>query len=209
MLALALRAPDSPQMQQIIAHEEAKQGNTDGAIAHYRKAIALDPHLPGVHFELAELLNQSQDRAVKKDAEEEYRRALAENNRDEKAVLALGRIEADNGELQKAFEHFSRAAALQPSDADAKLGLANTLIQMNQPEKGRALLEEAVKLEPTNAIVHYRLATLYRKDGRLEDAKREAELYKQYKAAKEKLGSVYQELMIHPPRNSPDEIAGK
>ena len=61
MLALSLAAPESAQMHQVIAHEETKQGNTNGAVENYRKAIAIDPHLPGVHFELAELLRTSQD----------------------------------------------------------------------------------------------------------------------------------------------------
>ncbi len=52
MLALALRASDSAQMHQAIAHEQTKRGNTNGAIAHYHKAIAISPQLPGVHFEL-------------------------------------------------------------------------------------------------------------------------------------------------------------
>src|SRR5262249_10212452 len=56
MLALSLAAPDSPQMHQLLAHEENRQGNTNGAIAELRKAIAIDPRLPGAHFELAELM---------------------------------------------------------------------------------------------------------------------------------------------------------
>jgi tetratricopeptide (TPR) repeat protein len=209
MLTLAMSSPNSAQMQQVIAHEEAKQGNINGAIDHYRKAIALNPHLPGVHFELAELLNQSPDQRVKQEAETEYRRALAENDQDEKAELRLGAIEAHRGEAQRAFEHYSRAAALQPSDAEAKLGLANTLIEMKQTEKATTLLEEAIKLEPTNAVVHYRLATLYRKDGRMDDAKREVELYKEYKDVKEKLSVVYQELMIHRQESPLDNLADK
>jgi len=77
MVSLSLVAPDSAQMHQLLAHEETREGNTNGAIAQYRKAIALDPHLPGVHFELGELLHTSQDPAVKNEAEEEYRAALA------------------------------------------------------------------------------------------------------------------------------------
>ena len=66
MLTLSLAAPDSAQMHQLLAHEDTRQGNTNGAIAQYRKAIAIDPHLPGVHFELAELLHTSTDDTVKK-----------------------------------------------------------------------------------------------------------------------------------------------
>jgi tetratricopeptide (TPR) repeat protein len=209
MLTLALRAPDSAQMQQVIAHEETKQGNINGAIFRYRKAIALNPHLPGVHFELAELLNQSSDQRLKQEAEAEYRKALAENNQDEKAELRLGSIEAHRGEVRRAFEHYSRAATLQPSDAEAKLGLANTLIDMNQTDRAMTLLQEAAKLEPTNAVVHYRLSTLYRKTGRMEDAKQEVELYKKYKDVKEKLSVIYQELMIHSPESSLDDVVDK
>ena len=198
MMALALAAPDSAQMHQIMAHEEIKEGNTNGAIAQYRKAMAIDPHLPGIHFELAELLNTSQDASVKKEAEQEYRRALTANPLDEKAECRLGEIDAARGNTSQALEEFLRAVALQPADSDAVLDLAKTLIAMDQLDKARALLEEAIRIDPTNAIVHYRLSTLYRKQGRMEDAKREVELYKKYKDMKENLRAIYKELMIRP-----------
>jgi tetratricopeptide (TPR) repeat protein len=198
MLTLALSVPDSPQMQQVVAHEETRQGNTNGAIAHYRKAIALNPHLPGVHFELAELLHSASDPKSKQEAEAEYHKALTENGQDEKAELRLGEIEAQKGDVQQAFKDYSRAVELQPADADAKLGLAKTLIEMNQNDKALTLLEDAAKLEPTNAVVHYRLGVLYRKMGRADEAKREIELYKKYKETKEKLRALYQEMMIQP-----------
>lgn len=198
MLALALNRPDSAQMQQVIAHEEAKQGNTNGAITHLRKAISLNPHLPGAHFELAELLQSSSDPKLKQQAEAEFHAALAENPSDEKAELRLGEIELGRGDARRAFESYSRAAALQPNDADAKLGLAKTLIELNQADKATKLLEQTLELEPTNAVAHYRLGVLYRKQGRVDDANREIELYKKYREAKEKLRAIYQELMIQP-----------
>lgn len=209
MLALALSRPDSAQMQQMIAHEEGKQGNTNGAIAHFRKAIALNAHLPGAHFELAELLHSSSDPKAKQQAEAEFHAALVDNPLDEKAELRLGEIELARGEVHPAFENYSRAVALQPSDSDAKLGLAKTLIEMNQASKATQLLEETLQLEPTNAVAHYRLAVLYRKQGRVEDANREVELYKKYKEAKEKLRAVYQELMIHPQEINADSADEK
>jgi tetratricopeptide (TPR) repeat protein len=205
MMALALAAPDSAQMHQILAHEEIKEGNTNGAIAQYRKAMAIDPKLPGIHFELAELLNTSQDASVKKEAEQEYRQALAVNPLDEKAECRLGEIDATRGNTSQAYEEFSRAVALQPADSDAKLDLAKTLVRMNQLDSAQGLLEETIKLEPTNAIAHYRLGTLYQKQRRVEDAKREVELYKKYKEMKEKLHAIYKELMIQPAEIRADE----
>jgi Tfp pilus assembly protein PilF len=205
MLALSIHAPDSAQMHQLMAHEESRQGKTNEAIAQYRKAIAINPHLPGVHFELAELLHTSQDEAVKKEAEQEYRAALAENPQDEKSIRRLAEIDAQKGNLQKSFEEFSSAVKLQPADSDAKLGLAKALIELNQTEKALNLLEETVKDEPTNEVAHYRLATLYRKNGRMDDAKREIEIYKQLKDTKDKLRVEYKDLLVQPNEIRADE----
>jgi Tfp pilus assembly protein PilF len=198
MLALSLAAPDSAEMHQLLAHEETREGNTNRAIAEYRKAIAIDPHLPGVHFELADLLNTSQNPAVKLEAEQEFRAALNDNPQDEKAICSLAEIAAHQGNAREAYDEYSKAVALAPADADAKLGLAKAMIAMGQSEKALPVLESVVELEPTDALAHYRLATLYQKAGRTDDARREAELYKKYKAMKDKLHAVYQDLLIEP-----------
>jgi Tfp pilus assembly protein PilF len=205
MLALSLAAPDSAQMHQLLAHEDARQGNTSGAIAQYRKAVAIDPHLPGVHLELAELLHTSPDESVKKAAEQEYHAALLENAQDEKSILRLAEIDAQKGNTAQSYQEYTKAVELQPADADAKLGLAKTLIEMNQSDKALPLLEETVQQEPTNATAHYRLATLYRKIGRVDDAKRETELYKKFKEMKEKLQALYKELQVQPKEIRADE----
>jgi cytochrome c-type biogenesis protein CcmH/NrfG len=209
MLSLSVAGPDSAQMHRVIAHEETRQGNDAGAISHYRKAIALNPKLPGIHFELAELLYASPDQNLKKEAEEEYLSALQENPNDEKTVRKLGEIDAANGDTQKAFEEFSKAIQLEPTDSDAKLGLAKTFIEMNRLDKAQALLEDTVQEDPSNAIAHYRLATLYRKMGRMDDAKREVDLYKEYKDMKEKLRALYKELQIRPKGTQADELDEK
>jgi predicted Zn-dependent protease len=209
MLGIALHAHDSAQMHQMLAHEETREGKSNEAIAEYRKAITLDPHLPGVHFELAELLHTSQDAAVKKEAEQEYHAALKENPRDEKSMCRLGEIEEQRGEMQKAAEWFGRAAAINPADSDAKLGLAKALIELNQADKALPLLEQTVQDEPTNAIAHYRLAALYRKSGRLDDAKREIETYKQLKDLKDQLRDRFKGVMNVPAEIRTDAVDEK
>lgn len=205
MLALSLAAPDSAQLHQMMAHEQNRQGNTNGAIEQLRKAIAISPHLPGSHFELAELMYSSQDDAVKKQAESEYRAALKDNPQDEKAVLRLAEIDAQKGDIDQSLKGYTQAVQLQPSDADAKLGLAKTLIALNQNDKALTLLEETVQLDPTNATAHYRLGSMYRELGRAEDSKKEIELYKKFKDMKEKLQALYKELQIQPKEVVTDE----
>jgi predicted Zn-dependent protease len=89
------------------------------------------------------------------------------------------------------------------------LELAKVLLEMNKPDEALPLLEASVRLEPTNATAHYRLATLYKRMGRTEDAKREVALYQQYKEMKEKLRAVYKDLLIQPDEIRSDENAEK
>jgi cytochrome c-type biogenesis protein CcmH/NrfG len=154
---------------------------------------------------LAELLNTSEDVNVKKEAEREYQEALKANPQDEKTECRLGEIAAAKGNTAQAFDYYSKAIELQPADADAKLDMAKTLIEMDQLDRAQALLVQAIQLEPTNPTAHYRLATLYRKRGQVEDAKREVELYKKFKDMKDKLRSTYKELLIQPNEIRADE----
>lgn len=204
MLNLSLIAPDSAQMHQLLAHEEIREGNTNAAVAQFRKAIAIDPKLPGVHFELAGLLNTSQDPAVKKEAEQEYLAALAINKQDEKSICRLAEIAEQKGDFEKSYSLYTQAVDLNPSDSDAKLGLAKALIAKDQLDKAQALLEQTVQLDPTNATAHYRLATFYRQQGRTEDAKKQLEIYQGLRKEKDKLRLVYKDMLIMPEEIRPD-----
>jgi tetratricopeptide (TPR) repeat protein len=209
MLSLALSAPDSAQMHQVMAHEEARQGNTDGARLQYQKALEIDPKLPGIHFELGELMNLSGDPKAKRDAESEYKAAIAENALDEKAQCRLGDLARGKGDTAQAAEFYTTALRLQPDDADAAFGLAKALIAMNQDAKALPVLERAVQLEPTNAAAHFRLSTIYRELGRTADSRREVDEYKKYKTMKEKLEPIFKEMQLRPAGLSSEEQEGK
>jgi tetratricopeptide (TPR) repeat protein len=208
-LALSVAAPDSAQMHQLLAQEEIKEGNTNLAIAQFRKAIAIDPRLPGVHDDLADLLNTSSDLAIKKEAIEEHRIALQQNPRDERAILSLADIAAQQGDMSQAYQDYTKAVELEPSNGDAKLGLAATLIEMKENDKALPLLEDAVRLEPTNATAHYRLGMLYRNMGRIDDARRQVELYKRCEDMKAKLRAVFKDLLIRPKEIRADDQGDK
>jgi len=205
MLSLSLVAPKSARMHQAMAHEMAKHGDDQAAIRNYREALKLDPKLPGLHFELAEMLNASSSSAEQEEAEGEYKAALSVNQFDEKAEFRLGDIASRQGDAQEAYAHYSRAVQLQPNDAEASIGLAKTLMLMNQTDKAEALLERALQLDPTSAAAHFRLSTLYRQAGRTADAKRELEEYQKYKEMKEKLLELYREMRLKPAKQESDE----
>ena len=205
MLSLALAAPDSAQMHLVMAHEEVKQGNNEGARVQYQKVVEIDPKIPGIHYEMGELLGLSEDPKIKAQAESEYKAAIAENTLDEKAQTRLGDLSSRKGDSAQAIEYYNAALRLQPDDAEAGFGLAKTLIAMKEQAKALPILERAVQLEPTNAAAHFRLSTLYRELGRTADSQREVEEYKRYKLMKEKLEAVFKEMQLHPAGMSTEE----
>jgi tetratricopeptide (TPR) repeat protein len=198
LLSLSLVAPNSARMHQAMAHELAMQGHNAAAIENYKKALKLDPNLPGLHFELAEMLNLSTSPADRAEAERQYDQALAVNPFDEQTECRLGDIAESKNDLKEARQRYERAIALRPNDPDANLGLAKVLMAMGQPQKAQPLLERAIQLDPTSAVAHFRLSTVYRQTGRAEDAKRELAEYEKYKTMKEKLEDLYQAMRLAP-----------
>ncbi|MFZ0431909.1 MAG: tetratricopeptide repeat protein [Candidatus Acidiferrales bacterium] len=205
LLSLSVVAPNSARMHQAIAHELAKRGEATEAIVNYRAALKIDPDLPGLHFELAEMLNASTDAATRAEAESEYRAALQANPADAQAECRLGDIATRKNDLKEAYQRYGRALELQPNNLDANIGMANVLASTDQPEKAEPLLEHAVELDPTNALAHFRLSSVYRHVGRASDAKHELEEYQKYKDMKEKLRDVYQELHLEPANDASDD----
>jgi tetratricopeptide (TPR) repeat protein len=205
-LSLALVAPQSAAMYQVMAHEAALRGDTAAAIRDDREALHLEPKLPGIHFELAEQLktlpstpeNQAQTKA-------EYKLALEQNPLDEKARLRLAAIAERGGDQKTALDLYARAVALQPDDAEACYDLGNLFVAMNDPEKAVKLLQHAEQTDPTNATIHFRLGTVYRRLGRDADAQREIEQYRKYKDLKETLRETFRELHLDPQKLAMDE----
>ncbi len=112
-LSLAMVAPDSARMHQLMAHELARRADNEAAITHYREALKLEPHRSDLHFELAEMLNGSSSAANKAEAEREYKAALAENPFDEKSECRLGDIASRRSDQKAALEYYRFRWGLQ------------------------------------------------------------------------------------------------
>lgn len=194
MLSMVLVAPESAEMNMMVAGELARQGEHDKSIAKYREALRLNPHIPGAHFELGEQLRAAADPRLNALAEGEYRAAVKENQYDEKSWCHLGEVLAARGDSKGAMDAYNKAIALQPGDSTAKTDLAIVLISLNQQKEAVPLLESAIKDDPTNIVAHYRLSGLYRRAGRVADAKHEMDQYTHYKGLKDKMGEVYKQV---------------
>jgi tetratricopeptide (TPR) repeat protein len=205
MLELGLAAPDSAQTHQAMAHEMQRDHDTAGMIANLRKALALDPTLPGAHFELAEALHASDDQRLRAEAEAEYKLAVSTNPSDPKAACRLGDIEVEKGDLADAATEYRAALKLQPGSSDAAIGLANVLSQQGQPKEALPLLLQVEAADPTNSLAHFRLSAVYRKLNQPDDVKRELVLYQKYKDEREKLKAIYAKMRVLTPDNDAEK----
>ena len=171
---LAFVAPDSARMHELMAEQFVNIGDATEAIAQYEKALAKNPELPGVHYELGEALMQnstSKDSLEK--AEQEFRAALEENPHNAGAEAKLGRIAMSRGNLAQAEREFQRALALDPSQIDALKGMGGIDAGQNDSKTALKYFLRASRSAPLDESVHYQLASVYRKLGRAGDADRE------------------------------------
>ncbi|MGA9717820.1 MAG: tetratricopeptide repeat protein [Acidobacteriaceae bacterium] len=196
LLTMALSDPDGARMHEMMGRELARHGDEAQAIVNLREALKINPHLPGAHFELGELLYNSSDEQLQAQAALELQAALADNPNDEKAHLLMGEAAAKRGDTKSAFSEDSRAVELQPDDADALVELGKVLMTTNQDAKAQEMFERAVKTDPSNTVAHYRLSMLYRRQGKTDEAAQHMADYKKYKEMQSKLEKIFHDMRV-------------
>jgi Flp pilus assembly protein TadD len=71
---------------------------------------------------------------------------------------------------------------LQPDSVEARLALEKIYTQGQQYEKSIDQLRAVLRNRPNEATAHYRLAIVYRKLGRTQEADRELALFNQHRS---------------------------
>jgi tetratricopeptide (TPR) repeat protein len=199
MNKFALLAPDSARMQQLIAERLINAGDLKGAIEHYRKALAADPRLPGMHFELAEaILESSNQPAEQVEALKELDAAVSSEGDNSRIECAYGRIAALQGKFDEALMHYQRAYKMDPNSGQAQFGMGKTLADQNKPDEALKYLRMAVQTDPMNASAHYRLTRVCRALHLDDEAKKEMKLFQEVRQAKDRLAQLYREMDRRP-----------
>lgn len=199
---LAVLAPASARMQQVIAERLINGGDLQGAIEHYRKALQIDPRLSGVHFELGEAILQSApaDSGAQAEAAKEFETAVTIDGDTAKTECELGSIAFSQSDLGAALEHYERADRLNPGEIEAQMGLARILMARQKPHDAIKYLRMAIASDPLNGEAHYRLAQAYRLTQMPEQAEKEFKLVKEIKNTKDQVEALYHQMNINRPQ---------
>jgi len=198
---LAILAPGSARMEQLIAQRLVNEGNLKEATEHYRKALEINPRVPGVHHELAEAIFASAPDDVKSqaEAEKELETAVKLDGANSRIECAFARIASRRGDLDGAYAHYSRAFDLNPGDAEAQGGLGRLLAIQEKFQEAAKYLRLAVRSDPLNDETHYRLASVCRRLQLKDEAEKEFRLSREIKQARERLGELYWQMNRKPP----------
>ena len=202
---LLILAPDSARMQQLIAEKLINSGDARDAIGHYQKALALDPHLPGMHFELAEAyLEQGNDAATQQLARQQLQLARDTDGDNAQIECALGSLDQKQGNAAQALAHFQRAYQIAPMDSEAALDLGEVLAGQNKPQAALPLLRAAVAADPMNASAHYRLARVCHQLHLNDEETRQIKLYQEIRQTRDRIAALYLQMNRQPQRDSAD-----
>lgn len=196
--ALTVAAPDSAQVRLLTAERFINAGDATSAIQQYHEALARDPTLLGIHYELGQaILQESHAEEALTGATAELQLALKEDPRNAGAEAKLGIIEGIRGHADLAEEHYKRALSLKSDEFNALVGLSGILRLRGENEKAAEYLAQASKMDAMDDTLHFQLAQIYRALGRKDDAEKEMKLFASIRSLKSKASLADQRRLAH------------
>jgi protein O-mannosyl-transferase len=161
------RNPQSWMAHNNIAINLAKEGKMDEAIAHYEKALELDPTYGEAHYNLANALVRLSRVA---EAITHYEKAVELNPNNAMAFHNLGSVLAQGGRLDEGIAQYRKALALTPNNAAMHNNLGAALLRSGQLDEAMVHYQKALELNPENAEANYNLANALVQKNRFQEA---------------------------------------
>lgn len=168
--------PNSYRVHQVRGENYERQEQYSKALESYRAAFTLKPDLPGIRFSIGGIHWKTRqfDEATKWLEEE-----LKLNPHHALAHYQLGDICVYRGQSALALAHLQEAVAGRPQFMDARRLLGKALMELEQYERAIAELKIVARADPDDDAIHGLLATAYRKQGNLEEAKQELKIFQE------------------------------
>jgi tetratricopeptide (TPR) repeat protein len=167
------------------------RGQVNQAIAHFRRALVIQPDAANVLANLGGALLES-GRAA--EAVAPLQKALRIQPSSTQAHNTLGAALLQQGLVDEAIAHFQSALKIQPGSAQARNNLGNALLQQGRVNEAIADFQQAVELQPSLGSARQNLGGALLQAGRVDEAvaqlRRALELEPNLAGAHESLGNA-------------------
>jgi tetratricopeptide (TPR) repeat protein len=150
-----------------LGHLLSDMGRTDEAMAHFLKAVELNPDYAEAHNNLGVLFEKM---GRINEAIAHYQKALECNTNYYETHNNLGLLLADMGRTNEAMTHFLKALEINPNYGDTHYNLGILLADMGRTDEAMAHYQKALELNPNHAEAHNNLGALLAKIGRTDEA---------------------------------------
>ena len=124
----------------------------------FHKIVALNAESAEADMLVGEALDEMNDPLG---AQREFRVAIAANPKEPNVHFGLGYLLWTKAQYAEAAEQFQAELNNDPKHAQAMLYLADSELQMNQPDPALPLLQKVVSFSPEDAMAHRDLGVLY------------------------------------------------
>jgi tetratricopeptide (TPR) repeat protein len=168
-----LRHGDSAQARVMMGSAKRAAGDMSAALEDLRRAVELDPELPGVHGLYGQALLGSGNPDL---ARKEFEAELSQNPLDFDASLYLGVLLKEAQEYDGALRHLTRALGVRPGDIATRYQIAGIALARQDTGGATEMLEAIVTEAPSFVEAHVALATAYYRQQRKADGDRQREI---------------------------------
>ncbi|XP_068047020.1 protein O-mannosyl-transferase TMTC1 isoform X4 [Anomalospiza imberbis] len=134
-------------------------GSPERAMSHYRQAILLSPTH---HVAMVNLGRLHRSLGQNKEAEVWYKRALKVSRKAE-ILSPLGALYYNTGRYEEALQVYREAAALQPSNKDIRLALAQVLAMMGRTKEAEKMTNHILNEDAACLECYRLLSAIYSK----------------------------------------------
>jgi tetratricopeptide (TPR) repeat protein len=180
--ALISAYPDSPRAHQALGENYFALRRLPEAEKEYREALRLRPDVPGVHLALGQVYAMGSQWAK---AEEEFRAETRLQPGNAEAAYRLGSMLLQQGKAQAARVELERSDRLKPEMPETLYSLGKAASLDGDAAAAEKAWTKVIELEKQSSLAaqaHFGLATLYRKQGKLQEAARQMEEFRKLQA---------------------------
>ena len=140
--------------------------DTTSSEQEFRTAVQLHPDSEEAVSTLSYLYNEEGnfDRALN------ILLSIPENSRSSKLYAALGYTYEQKKDFKSAIQSYLKAVSADHDNLDAMRGLAQNLLNDNQPDAALDQYKQITEADPQDAQSYMRMAEIYRRDGKFDEA---------------------------------------